>query len=151
VNADGDSYITIKTLKPQQFSYSIDIDGIVNPGSGRSVSTIECATCKTTACDTFVEEYTRNRLSFSPITLPASNVEVVSDNMQNGAEKTTLSYEIIIGNPLLANGIVNMIIPKQNYWFIPLGAPSRECMLMDCDDTKLTVKAYQAASRTAST
>jgi hypothetical protein len=77
---------------------------VVNPKSAKSLSDIECHTCSDVNCDSYKESSERNRLSFNPVVLAAANVEIISDSLVNGAEKVTLSYEIILGNPLVENG-----------------------------------------------
>ena len=61
-----------------------------------------------------------------------------------------MKYDIIIGNPLPVEGIVYLTLPKQNYNFIDLGAPTRDCLLYDCFDSDMVITAAYATSDSAS-
>jgi hypothetical protein len=92
-------------------------------------------------------------LQFTPMILDASNIEVSSSSVFNGAEKVTLTYKIILGNPLPPRSIVHLYLPKQNYWFTNLGAPTRQSFLLDedFDDFKVEVSSAVSKSATSST
>lgn len=70
--------------------------------------------------------------------------------MYNGAELVTFDYDVIIDNKITPNGIVTLVLPKQNYWFMRQGANIRECLIYDCDDTALKVTVKTAVSQSAS-
>ena len=113
-------------------------------------SDIGCYTCSDLTCDTIVEDSTRNRLQWESAILSTANVAVSSDSNVNGAEDVTFRYDMILGNKITADGIVTLVIPKQNYYFVgDLGASVRECMLMDCDESLLEVSVKTALSSIA--
>ena len=64
--------------------------------------------------------------------------------MLTGAEEVTLSYTLIVNNKITPRGIVNLVLPKQNYWFIDFGAPSKDCLLYDCEESDLELTVLTA-------
>lgn len=62
----------------------------------------------------------------------------------------TFDYTIILGNKLPPRSYVYLVLPKQNYYFVNLGATLTECLLYDCDDRFLSVKALTARSSSGS-
>jgi hypothetical protein len=112
VDANNVVWIKVQTLITQQFSYLIAIDGIVNPKSAKSVADVACHTCTDTSCSSFIESYDRIRLQFNSVNLLTSAITVSGDSLVNGAEEVTIKYDIVIGNPLPALGIVYLHVPK---------------------------------------
>jgi hypothetical protein len=111
VTSSGTVWLKVTTLITRQFSYSIGFNGIVNPGSAKSVSDVACHTCTTVSCGTYLESYSRIRLSFASVIL-STGIEISSNSLVNGAEGVTLNYDVIIGNPFPALGIVYLTVPK---------------------------------------
>ena len=149
-SGNDDLYLKIATLKPREFSYGIIIIGLVNPASAQRTTDIHCYTCSDFDCDNIVEESTRNRFQWIPDVLDANNVEILSDSLVNGAEDVTFRYDIVLGNKIVPEGVVTLVFPKQNTYFIgDLGAPVRECLLYDCNEALLEVKVVTAFSKIA--
>lgn len=150
-SGDQDSYIQIDNLKSRWFQYEVFISGIVNPPSAIFTRDIIVATCATADCDPddYIEESDRNSLQWSSATLDVENIEIRSDNMLNGGEEVTLNYTVIISNKITPQGIVYLVLPKQNYWFIEEGAARKDCLLYDCEDRDLVLNVYTATSSSA--
>ena len=70
--------------------------------------------------------------------------------MLNGAEEVTLNYTVIIQNKITPKGIVYLVLPKQNYWFIDEGAPRKDCLLYDCEERDLVLTILTATSSSSS-
>jgi hypothetical protein len=74
---------------------------------------VACRTCTDTNCDNFIETDDRIRITFESVTLDGtSEVTISSDSSVNGAESVTMKYDIVIGNPLTALGLVYLTMPK---------------------------------------
>jgi len=56
---------------------------------------------------------------------------------------------MIISNKIVTNGFLSFDLPKQNYHFISLGAPNRECMIMpNCNGAGIVATVVQKSSST---
>jgi hypothetical protein len=112
---DAGDYIILSGAVSGSYQHEFTLDPITNAPVAKLVSNgIQCIACNDADCSSSMEETYANLLQFEANLLLASAVTITSDYVTTGTSGVTISVQIELANPLVANGAIRIEMPKRN-------------------------------------
>ena len=113
---DGTNWVIVNDLTPKKVNYDMTIKTIQNAKSAKFVFDMQCKSCSDAACTSFIETALVSPKKFSSHIITTQQIKnlISTTTGINGKKDDILTFGLTLENPLVVQGIIQVVLPKAN-------------------------------------